>query len=155
MSDTYMIDTMVVINLHRILPRDVWPSVWDRVEKLVADGRGFTLRQVIEELEKVDDECGPWAKGLDGFVMDAEEPEIRLVSQITKDHPGWVQEGSNDADPWVIAHAAVHACYVVTEERAKGPGTPDEKLKIPNVAAEHNVECMNFNDLARREGWVF
>lgn len=31
----------------------------------------------------------------------------------------------------------------------------DKKLRIPNVADGEGVECLNFNDLARREGWTF
>jgi hypothetical protein len=146
---------MVVINLHRNLPRDVYPTVWERVEGLVGDARAFAVRQVLEELERIDDGCGPWAKGLDGFVVDPNEDEVALVETITAAHPDWVQATTNEADPWVIAQASVHGRIIVSDENRKGPGTIGANLKIPNVADEHGVECVNFNDLARREDWQF
>ncbi len=75
--------------------------------------------------------------------------------QITAAHPDWVQEQQNAADPWVVANATVFGRVILTEETLKGPGTVDRNLKIPNVAAGFDVACVNFNQLARREGWAF
>lgn len=78
-----------------------------------------------------------------------------MVSQIASHHPGWVQESKNAADPFVIAHAVESGLVVVTLERRKGPGVEDHNLKIPNVAEEWQVDCIDFKALSRRAGWVF
>lgn len=155
MSSIYTFDTNVVIRLFRELPRDVYASVWDRVEHLISDGRAHICRDACDESERIDDECAPWAKGLNGFVIEPNSDEVAKVADITRRHPDWVQETMNAADPWVVASAAVHGFVIVTQERLKGRGTTDRNLKIPNVALEESVTCLNFTDLARAEGWQF
>ncbi len=155
MTDCYLLDANIIINLNRVTPRDVFPSVWNRVEELIRDERACIPRQVYDELTRIDDVCAPWARAQPNFVVEATEDEIVIVQMITLAHPGWVQQTKNEADPWLIANAVVHRRIVVTDERARGPGATDENLRIPNVAVEHSVVCLDFNDLARREDWHF
>lgn len=154
-ADAYALDANVMILMNRHMPRDVFPSVWEAVEALAADGRVCTPRQVYEELLRIDDYCAPWARGMPGFVVEADDQEIAVVAAISTAHPGWVRQQLNVADPWLVANGAAHGRIVVTDERLKGPGTIDNNLKIPNVAAEHGVICVAFTDMARREGWSF
>ena len=93
-------------------------------------------REAYEELVNVDDECAPWARAQDGFVLDTTDDELAVVDSITRDHTGWIQESKNAADPFVIAQAVEQELVIVTFERRKGPGTEDHNLKIPNVADE-------------------
>jgi hypothetical protein len=88
-------------------------------------------------------------------VVDADEGEVLRVAIITERHPDWVQERANAADPFIIAHAATHDRVIVTQERRRGTGVTDRNLRIPNVADEEGVHSLNFNELARREGWRF
>jgi hypothetical protein len=155
LSASYTIDTNIIVTLNRDQPRDIYASMWDALEALIADGRCVMNREAYEELVHVDDECAPWAKVQDGFVQDTTNAELAVVDSITTDHPGWVQETKNAADPFVIAQAVERELVVVTFERRKGLGTEDHNLKIPNVADEWQVECIDFKELARREGWVF
>lgn len=155
MSYSYTIDTNIIVTLNREQPRDIYASVWGALEALIADRRCFMNREAFEELKDVDDECAPWAKAQEGFVQETTEGELAVVGAITTQHPGWVQETKNAADPFVIAQAFEQERVVVTFERWKGPGTEDRNLKIPNVAGEWSVECIKFQELARREGWVF
>lgn len=155
MSDHYSIDTNVVVTLNRDQPPDIYASVWQALEELIPEGRCLMVREAYEELLHVDDECAPWAKAQRGLVQETTESELAVVNQITTDHPGWVQESKNAADPFVIAQAVERELVVVTLERRKGPGTEDHNLKIPNVADEWGVDCIDFKELARREGWVF
>jgi len=107
------------------------------------------------ELAKVDDVCGPWAKNSAGFVVEATLAEIMVVDAITTKHPDWVSETQNAADPYIVAHAEVHKRVIVTDEKRKGPGFAGRNAKIPNVADEYGIDYVNFNELARREGWHF
>lgn len=151
----YCFDTMIVINLHRQFPRDVWPSVWARVEGIVEAGRAFLPRQVLIELERVDDDCAPWCRNFQGFVVEAEADEVELVARIARVHGDWVTPRHNEADPWLVAHAVARGRQLVTAERMKGAGTADRNLKIPNIAAEFGATSLDFNALARQEGWSF
>jgi hypothetical protein len=107
------------------------------------------------ELDRVEDSCAAWCRSFPGFVQEATDGEVTIVATIATAHPDWVSEGQNEADPWLVAHAAVHDRVVVTEERRKGPDVADRNLKIPNVADEHGVRCIDFNNLARERSWVF
>ncbi len=155
MSYLYTIDTNIIVTLNRDQPRDIYASVWGALEALIADGRCFMNREAFEELKDVDDECAPWAKAQEGFVQETTDGELTVVDAITARHPGWVEETKNAADPFVIAQAVEQKLVVVTFEKWKGPGTEDRNLRIPNVADEWSVECIKFQELARREGWVF
>ena len=155
MSSSYTLDTNVIVTLNRDQPRDIYVSVWQALEALIAAGRAFMNREAYEELVQVDDECAPWAKAQAGFIQDTTSAELAVVSRITSDHPGWVQESKNAADPFVVAQAVEGGLVVVTLERRKGPGAEDHNLRIPNVAEEWQVDCIDFKELARREGWVF
>lgn len=76
MTDSYTVDANIVVTLNRDQPRDVYPSVWEALERLIAGGRCSMTRQAYEELLKVDDECAPWAKVQQGFVQDTTDDEL-------------------------------------------------------------------------------
>lgn len=114
MSASYTIDTNIIVTLNRDQPRDIYASVWEALEALTADGRCFMNREAYEELVHVDDECAPWAKVQEGFVQDTTAAELAVVDSITTDHPGWVQETRNAADPFVIAQAVERDLVIVT-----------------------------------------
>lgn len=156
MGIVYGFDANIIITLERYMPSDVHPGVWEQLEDLIADGRGKMPREVYEELTHADDGCAAWAAARAGFIEEPQDPAIIAVaSEITCAHPGWVRERKNAADPWLVAHARVGGYSIVTNERRRGPGVTDPKLGIPNVADEHGVLCVTFNDLARAEGWQF
>ena len=96
-----------------------------------------------------------WAKSRVGFLAECTAEEIEVVASITADHPGWVQQQKNEADPWVVAHAAVCERVIATGEARRGSNVPDAGLHIPDVADEWNVGCGDFNEMAREEGWRF
>ena len=136
-------------------PRDIFESLWGSVEQLAATDAACICEVVLRELARGDDGLHPWAQGLDGFVCKATDEELITVAEIARDHPGWVQGQKNDGDPFIIAHAKHSQRVVVTEEARKGPGTIDKNQKIPNIADEHGVECLNLFDLMRDQGWRF
>lgn len=155
MGPVYCIDTNIIVILERYMPSDVHVGVWQEMETLIASGRAHMPREAYEELTHVDDGCATWCLGQNGFVEQPEADHVTLVARITQAHPDWVRDRTNAADPWVVAHAAIGGYVIVTDERPKGPGVIDRNLKIPNVASEHGLRCINLNDLARAEGWTF
>ena len=152
---SYCFDTNVVMDLGLTMPRDVFPGIWESIEILVTQARAVLPREVLVELERKDTDGYDWARGLSGFVEDANERELQIVAAIANAHPGWVQGLKNAADPFVVANAAIHERIIVTHERRAGAGALDHNLGIPNVADEHGATCLRLQEVARNEGWRF
>ncbi len=152
---SYTLDSNILINMVRLYPRDIFSSFWDSLEACIDAGEACICEAVLREVHRGGDELHKWAKGLSGFVCEVAAEELATVAAIGQAHPDWVRGQVNEADPFVVAHAKAEGSTLVTEEGLKGPGTEDKNLKIPNVAAEHSVECIKFFDFIRRQGWQF
>lgn len=152
---TRTFDTNILIGLMQRYPRDIFGTMWDNVEGLIAQGEVCICEAVLRETYRGGDDLHAWAKGLGGFVHATTDAEFATISAIASAHPGWVQGQLNEADPFVIAHAKAEQSVNVTEENRKGPNTEDRNQKIPNIADEHGVPTMNFFDFVRNEGWQF
>jgi hypothetical protein len=59
-------------------------------------------------------------------------------------------KGGRNADPFVIAKAAVEDRAVVTMEILK-----PNAAKIPNICQHFNVRCFSLEEFMAAEGWVF
>lgn len=152
---SYTLDSNILINMERLYPRDIFPSLWASLEALVGQGGACICEAVLRELERGGDDLHTWAKGMAGFLCSTHQSEVLTVAAITQAHPGWVSGTQNDADPWVIAHGLQEQRVVVTEEGLKGPNTSDRNQKIPNIAMEHGVPTMKFFGFVKAQGWRF
>ncbi|MFL6090190.1 MAG: DUF4411 family protein [Aeromicrobium sp.] len=152
---TFTLDSNILINLHRIYPRDIFGSIWESVEAAARDGTLCICEAVLREIHRGGDDLHKWAKNLPGFTCAVTDAELQTVAEIAADHPDWVRGRTNEADPFLIAHAKAMPATVVSEENRKGPGVLDQNLKIPNVADEHGVECITFFAFMRAQGWTF
>lgn len=130
---SYCIDTNALIDLWRRLhPPDIFPSLWEKIEALIHDGRFIAPREVLNELEKVDDDLLKWAKKHRTIFRDLEIDQQEHVKDRLSIFPNLVDIDKTipDADPFVIALAMTESSTVVTSERLAGPGG---KPNIPNV----------------------
>jgi hypothetical protein len=152
---SFTLDSNILINLVRTYPRDIFGSLWDSIEAAVEDEGICICEAVLREVHRGGDDLHAWARGLAGFTCSVTDEELVTVAGIAADHPDWVRDQVNEADPFVIAHAKSEGSVVVTEENRKGPGTTDKNLKIPNVADEHGVRCMKFFEFVRFQGWSY
>ena len=152
-ADRYTIDTSILIGLERRYPRDVFPSVWDAIENLVADGRACICSEVLDETSRGDDDLHDWAKDQPGFTCEPEEQDFSIVRDIGRAVPEWVRGEKNAADPFVVAHGVVHGRTIVVDETRAGPGVIARNQKIPNVADMYGVDAIDFVEMARREAW--
>lgn len=157
---TYILDTNIVIGLHRGQPREVYPSVWERLDELALSGAARLPKAALLELQATvdrDDPCAEWALGFPGFIHDESDSQVIRVLQITRAFPDWARVDRNAADPWVIAAAIELDAIVVTDERFAGPGVESRNQKIPNVAGTiaGGPTCIDWLGLARAEGWTF
>lgn len=152
----YVIDTSCLIRAwYEAYPIDVLPPFWDRLAQAIADGTVISTMEVYRELEKKDRaDLFKWAKQHKQLFHELDEGSQAAVSAILTDHPRLVMslKGRTQADPFVIALAAVGYHTVVTEERAEGN---DKRPRIPNVCAAKNIECINLLGMIRALGWTF
>lgn len=153
--NSYTMDANILIGLERNYPREIFGSLWMNIEGLIAQGRCCICPMVVAEVARGHDDLSSWAKSVSGFVHEHTAEEFETVTAITTDHPNWVRDQKNAADPFVISHAKFESSLIVSNERRKGTGVMDHNLTIPNVADEHGVKCIDFFELLRVENWRF
>lgn len=151
----YVFDSSCLMKLNREQPADLYPTVWERIEELVIGGRSVLPKEAKREIDKKDDVLREWVKSRSAMVIDETEQALAVVADISRAHPSWVRGEKNAADPFIIAAAVTLDAIIVTDERVAGRGADERNLRIPNVAAEHGVACINFTGLVRREQWRF
>ena len=107
MKDKYVFDSNIFINLHQRQPRDIYPSVWNKIDELMANGTIISSREVYDELTRSDDSLSEWAKSKKEYFLPSEIPIQERVRKILSEHRGLVEGGKkqNNADPFVIALA--------------------------------------------------
>ncbi len=161
-DDTYCIDASSLIKLKQDYPRKTFPTVWEKIEQLVNDGRLFAASEVFDEIKK-DDVLGPWAKHRKRTMFrKLDVAQIAAAKTVVNRFPNLAKPGKFGpaADPFVVALAQVEnqsfgssllsarrRCIVVTEEI--GPH------KIPGACTAFKVSCTNLVGLFDGEGWVF
>lgn len=152
----YCIDTSSLVQAWvRAYPIRYFEPLWDKIDELIKDGRLFSSIEVLNELEKRDDDLFAWAKDRkDIFLELDDEPGQDKMAHLMGGYPRLVDTRKNKsiADPFVIAIAAIAdpPLTVITEENATGN---IEKPKIPDVCVAEGLESMKFLDLIVQEDW--
>lgn len=161
-GDTYCIDASSLIKLKQDFPRTVFPTVWERIEGLVSDGRLFAPIEVFNEIEK-DDILGSWAKQRKTMFRPLDQAQADLAKEIVNDFPGLAKPGrfGPAADPFVVALTFLEnekqvkglfdsptRCIAVTDEG----GGPQQ---IPAACRARKLTCVSLVGLFQNEGWVF
>ena len=152
----YLLDANVFIEAkNRHYGFDFCPAFWDWLVERNQAGAVASIDKVADELRAGQDDLADWAAAQDhGFFLrsnDALASDLRAVSD-------WVSGGKYQshavvtfmqaADYWLVAHALVQNCIVVTHE-ARANTT--SKIKIPNVCKGFNLDCINPFEMLRRE----
>jgi len=138
--------------------RGRFPSLWVRFDALIDSGGIVSTREVRRELERYEEEaCVAWLPDHRDVFATPTAEEGRFVADIYR-VPHFqqniemkkLQKGGLNADPFVIAKAAVDGLTVVTLERA-----PPNSARIPNICQHFAVRCINLEQFMEREGWKF
>jgi hypothetical protein len=156
----YCIDSSSLIGLKRQFPMDIVIGFWDKLDGLARERRLIAPDEVLNEVNRGDDELAKWIKEQDIFSGPTPE-ELAIVQEIMAKFRDIVdyEKETPEADPFLIALAVSrnrqHASallplthIVVSEERNVSP-------KIPYVCKHYEVECIKGIELVRREGWRF
>ena len=161
----YVIDSSSLIELNRRYPIDVFPTLWKNVEDLINDGYLISHKEVFKEISVMDDSLNKWAKKQKRLFRELDEKQMEIVREILKKYPSLAKSDNESAaaDPFVIALAvemgsdpqktltsSVKGRIIVTEERLRG-----NRVRIPFVCKEYNLECINIIEMCRVEGWKF
>ncbi len=148
----YIVDTCSFTTLHKIYPKEVFPSVWDKVDELIKLERLFSVDEVFHEICRQDDGLAKWAKSkkeifipLTEEVQDAAKDIVNRFVKILD-----FKKNKSGADPFLIGLALIReGSIVVTEE--KYSGGPD-KHKIPDICDAMKIPYMNFLAMVKSEG---
>ncbi len=155
---TYVFDNSPLSVLFKSYYPARFPSLWARFDQLVDGGSIVSTREVLREIE-----IGPippmrdWADGRRDIFSVPTAEEGAFVARIYA-IPHFQQNieaqkllrGGRNADPFVIAKAAIEDRCVVTMERIK-----PNAVKIPNICERFGVRCLTLEEFMEEEGWVF
>jgi hypothetical protein len=155
---SYVFDNSPLSVLFRNYYRRTFPSLWERFDQLVTDGRLVSTREALREIEDgAPDNLREWAKqhhALFATPTAAEGAFVARIYSVTHFQQNIEQQkllrGGNIADPFVIAKAAVEDRAVVTMEQFK-----PQAAKIPNICRHFRVRCLSLEEFMEEEGWEF
>src|SRR3989338_9547423 len=161
----YVIDTSSLIDLNKRYPIDVFPSLWQKVEALIAKGHLISCREVLKEISVKDDALKKWAVKQKRLFRELDAEQGKIVKEILLKHPSLAQSENEvaAADPFLIALAIVlskdpqktlgsdtKSHIIVTEEKLRG-----SRVKIPFVCQGYGIQCIPIIEMFRIEGWQF
>lgn len=155
---TYVFDNSPLSVLFKNYYRRRFPSLWEKFDVLVEDGDIVSTREVLREIEDgATDSLREWAAENGDIFTIPNAEEGAFVARIYA-VPHFQQnierqkmlKGGRNADPFVIAKAAVNGMTVVTMEQLR-----DNAVKIPNICQHFGVPWMSLEAFMEAEGWEF
>jgi hypothetical protein len=160
----YVADTSALTFLERFHGRTHMRSLWDKIERLIAERRFLCPRQVLRELEAVQGGTDPlleWARSQEGLFVPITEFQSVRTSELIADFPTLVDKDKAipDADPWVVAVACevvqetTFRPIVLTSELRADIRDPRARSKIPNACDKHGITCGAVYLLWQTEDW--
>ena len=116
-------------------------------------GIALISAEVLAELEEKDDDLLAWVREREEFLISTDEMVQLRTTEINDQFPDLVdtERERSLADPFVIAVAEIHKGTVVTYEKHRA--SPSKPHKIPDVCQARGLDCFNFIEFARREGF--
>jgi len=155
MKNKYCLDTNFFIEgWNKYYSPDFCSSYWDTLDILAHEGSIFITHEVKKEIDKVDDSLKKWLKGRDYLIKEIDENVqkcIRILYSSNPNHKYLANDMKNRslADPWVIAHAMAENAIVVSKEFLS-TSSNKQKIKIPDVCKNMNIECIDDFEFIRR-----
>lgn len=142
MTQLYCLDTSALINAwNKHYSPVVLPSIWAAVEALAAEQIAVSCRAVYKELAKQDDDLFAWSKKHRAMFEEPTASVTQQIREVMAAFPNIAAIGgtTNEADPWVVAHAKIRGAIVVTYEQRQNNIKPTKPPKMPNVCEAFDV----------------
>ena len=145
----YCIDASSLINL-KPYRRDIFPTIWDNLEKMVKNGELISHLEVYKELEVGQDAIYRWCKSNKRMFKDMDECQIQKLQEVKNqyDKTYWENEITKTtswADPWIIALSICEEVIIVTDEK-------NTQNKIPFIAVKFGIKCLELLDFLKEIG---
>jgi hypothetical protein len=140
----YIFDTAFVTRIDRTADPD---AVWDRVMRLIEDGRLVTLPQVMDALDKSDRasyaRLAPFSARI---VLPIDRQKVMEADRISESYAGMPNpyHPVNGSDPWLIASAKIGGFIVLT-------GEADDREAMTSVCQREGVACIDVDALMNCE----
>ena len=140
---------------------DIAPCFWDCIVQQVGSNRIHIVDQVIEEIERGNDDLKRWVTtNLKGSIASTDSESCRSsyqqvverVNNQSRFSQGEIAKFFRGADPWLIAYAMANRQEVVTMEASAPAG---KSVQIPDVCNAMNVGWGNTYGMLRNLGVVF
>jgi len=155
---SYVFDNSPLSVLFKNYYRKTFRSLWKHFDDLVADGSIVSTREVLREIEDgAPENLLEWAKAnaeLFATPTAAEGEFVAKIYNVTHFQQNIEQQkllkGGRNADPFVIARAAVEDRAVVTMEALK-----PNAAKIPNICKHFDIKCLTLEQFMAAEEWEF
>jgi len=154
----YVFDNSPLSTLFRNYYRNRFPSLWRNFDAIVDQGALVSTREVFREIiEGPITELRDWAEdhqSLFATPMAAEGGFVAKLYAVSHFQQNIEQQkllkGGLNADPFVIARAAVEERTVVTMEKLK-----PHAAKIPNICQHFGIGFMTLEEFMEAENWQF
>lgn len=147
----YIIDTCSILSQKSDEPhrRNVYSTLWDRIDQLVQGQAIVTCSEIQEEVE--DDDLRQWLARHQCVVLDIDDGVQQAVARVVTEHPELIdfKNAKSSGDAFLIATAMKYDLSVITEENKISP------KKIPQICHAYGINCYNITELAEKEGWQF
>ena len=162
MASHYIIDSCSFIEINKNNPIDIFPSLWKNLSQLAKTGVLISHEEVFNEISQQDDMLTEWAKKNKIMFKKPTLAQSKTVKEILQKYPSLIKvDRDYDADPWLIALAqelkngAQKTLFeikrlIVTEEKIKG-----NRVRIPFVCQDYDIECIDRIEMFRAEKWTF
>ncbi len=155
---SYVFDNSPLSVLFKNFYRKTFRSLWEHFDELVANGEIVSTREALREIEDgAPNNLLDWAKQhgkLFATPTAAEGAFVAKIYGVTHFQQNIEQQkllkGGKNADPFVIAKAAVEGHAVVSMELLK-----PHAAKIPNICQHFGIECLTLEEFMDAEGWEF
>jgi len=154
----YVFDNSPLSVLFKNYYRSRFPTLWKNFDGLVANGGIISTREVLREIEDGSiTELRDWAKSNSKIFTTPTTQEAAFVAKIygishfqQNIEQQKLLKGGRNADPFVIAKAAIDGKTVVTMELLK-----PNAAKIPNICKHFAIPCLTLEQFMEAEKWQF
>lgn len=154
----YVFDNSPLSTLFRNYYRKRFPTLWEKFDAILDEDRLLSTREVLNEINISSIEAlRDWGKDHGEIFTTPTAEEGAFVAQIfvvrhfqNNIEQKKLYKGGYNADPFVVAKAAVVKGTVVTmEEHAPNAA------KIPNICEHFDIPCLSLETFMEAENWEF
>lgn len=156
----YTIDTagLIALDANYRMP-GVTDALWADIETMVAAGRFTVIDVVFDEVMRFQGKEGTWLKNWlkrhkTQCFRELDEESMVLARQVIRENKdtGFLSAkklvaGQDEADPFLVGHAAVHQQAIITLENSSKPN------KIPQVAKRYGARGISILEFLKERGF--